>query len=148
MPPWKQIYATFDPWVHGWYENRIFTCDVILAYLQPDPFKRNQWNGFRLIQAHVGKLTQLGGADRSREGKLSLLGEEQIYELESITYQQKYKPHSCQTPKSDWRPQWANYYCCCLLLVAIAYFYCQLLPPIATAYCLLLPAAIAFAYCY
>ena len=41
----------------------------------------------------MGKLTQLGGADRSREGKLSLLGEEQIYELESITYQQKYKPN-------------------------------------------------------
>ena len=52
----------------------------------------------------MGKLTQLGGADRSREGKLSLLGEEQIYELESITYQQKYKPNIKKNGvrKNDW----------------------------------------------
>ena len=49
----------------------------------------------------MGKLTQLGGADRSREGKLSLLGEEQIYELESITYQQKYKPNIKKMLKNE-----------------------------------------------
>ena len=49
----------------------------------------------------MGKLTQLGGADRSREGKLSLLGEEQIYELESITYQQKYKPNIKKLLKNE-----------------------------------------------
>ena len=79
-------------WMGVWKGNIHLWCHFGISAV-PEPFKRNQWNGFRIIQAHVGKLTQLGGADRSMEGKLSLLGEEQIYELESITYQQKYKPN-------------------------------------------------------